>query len=320
MLALPGACGSFAAIGAEQKPGALRRRALGRTGLEVSERGFGGAGIGGNSFGAVSEADALDALAAAQEHGCNFVDTARIYGASELILGKFLRGRRHRWIVATKYSGQKAGMRATLEEQLERLQTDAVDLYQIHWVPKGNDGALYDELYSLRREGKARFVGVSASTGGDIDYVLAHTQIDTVQLPFSLLEPEPMLGCLARLREAGLGVIARSVLREGFLTGKFSAQRSFDPKTDVRSELKPEEQARRLSAVAKLRFLSEYDPSLASCAIRYALSFNGISTAIIGTKTREQADDNFLSRTGGTLPDAALSRIAAIQRLPRSVD
>jgi aryl-alcohol dehydrogenase-like predicted oxidoreductase len=305
---------------AARKSSGLRRRKLGRTGIEVSELGFGGAGIGGNSFGAVSEREAFDTLAAAHDLGCNFIDTARIYGQSELVLGKFLRKTRHRWIVATKYSGQKAGMRVTLEEQLTRLQVEAVDIYQIHWVPKGNDAELYDELYALRKEGKVRCVGVSASSHGDVDYVLARTQIDTVQLPFNLLEPEPMKSCVGRMEEAGLGVIARSVLREGYLTGKFKAAQAFDPQTDVRSALKTEEQARRLAEVEKFRFLQEYDASLTSCAIRYALSFAGISTAIIGTKTREQAAENFSGSNSGSLPEEALSRIATVQGALQRLD
>lgn len=122
----------------------MRTRPLGRTGLTVSERGFGAWAIGGASFGAVATDVALDALARAEELGCNFVDTAAVYGESEALLGRFLPGRRERWIVASKYSGQPQGMTALVDEQLQRLRTDRIELYQIHWAPRGRDEALYE--------------------------------------------------------------------------------------------------------------------------------------------------------------------------------
>src|SRR5437868_11127627 len=115
----------------------MQFRPFGGTGLKVSEVGFGSWGIGGEGYGAVARQESLNALARAEELGCNFVDTAMVYGDSEPLLGEFLQGRRSRWIVATKFSGQSEGMTATLEKQLQRLQTDAVDLYQLHWVPRG---------------------------------------------------------------------------------------------------------------------------------------------------------------------------------------
>jgi myo-inositol catabolism protein IolS len=274
----------------------------------------GGAGIGGTAFGAVSEREALGALEAAEECGCNFIDTARIYGDSERVLGQRLRTRRDHWIVATKYSGQKAGLRATLEEQLQRLGVDAVDVYQIHWVPRGRDAALYDELEAVRREGKARFIGASATTVDDVDEVLARPALDTIQLPFSLLQPEPMRSVLPRLRESGKGVIARSVLREGFLTGKFAADAAFDPKTDVRSGYSREEVARRVAQVRRLDFLEAHAESLTDAAIRYAISFDGVGTAIIGTKSAAQARQNFSAANANALPAKVLERVARIQK------
>ena len=293
--------------------GLLPRRRLGRTGLWVSAVGFGGAGIGGTAFGAVSQREALDALAVAEELGCNFIDTARIYGASELVLGQRLKTRRDHWIIATKYSGQKAGLRATLEEQLRRLNTDAVDLYQIHWVPRAKDEALYAELEAMKREGKARFIGVSGSTAEDVEEVLRRPALDTVQLPFSLLQPEPLRAALKALRKADRGVIARSVLREGFLTGKFSADTRFDPKTDVRGAYSQDEVAGRVAQVRKLEFLREYAGSLTEAAIRYTQSFEGVATAIVGTKNEGQARENFAAVNSVPLPKVALRRVARVQ-------
>jgi hypothetical protein len=96
------------------RSGAMPYRHFGATGLKVSELGFGAWAIGGKAYGAVDRQDSLKALARAEELGCNLVDTAMVYGDSELVLGEFLRGRRSRWVVATKYSFQPGGMTATL--------------------------------------------------------------------------------------------------------------------------------------------------------------------------------------------------------------
>src|SRR5262245_31561214 len=95
------------------KVGAMPYRLFGLTGLKVSEVSFGTAGIGGTAYGAIDRAESLRALARAEELGCNLADSSAIYGDSELVLGRFMRGRRSRWILATKYSYQPAGMTAT---------------------------------------------------------------------------------------------------------------------------------------------------------------------------------------------------------------
>src|SRR6476659_8917930 len=99
----------------------MRFRDFGKTGMRVSEVGFGAWGIGGD-FGRIDKRDALAALVRAEELGCNFVDTAAVYGDSEDILGEFLPSRRDRWFVATKYSGQAGGLQALAERQLKKMQ------------------------------------------------------------------------------------------------------------------------------------------------------------------------------------------------------
>ena len=147
--------------------GKMPYRRFGATGLKVSEIGFGAWGIGSQAYGAVAREDSLRALARAEELGCNLVDTAMVYGDSERVLGEFLKGRRSRWIVATKYSYQPAGMTATLEEQLRRLGTDVIDYYQLHSMPE--DDRIFEELFALKKAGKVRFVGVSLYSAHDIE-------------------------------------------------------------------------------------------------------------------------------------------------------
>jgi aryl-alcohol dehydrogenase-like predicted oxidoreductase len=241
------------------------------------------------------------------------VDTAMNYGDAELVLGEFLRGRRDKWIVATKYSGQKDGMAATLEQQLRRLQTDHIDFYQLHWVPKEGERHLYDELEQLKRAGKVRYIGVSLYNANDIDFVTDHARLDGVQLPLSLLDPLPFLARAKRLRDSGLGVIARSSLKEGFLTGKYRRDATFSDPADRRSKLSRDEIDRLLDQVDAMRFLEAGQSSMLLAAARYPLSFSEVSTVIMGTKNESQAASNFGLVPGHRLSPASLERVARVQ-------
>ena len=290
----------------------MNHRPFGRTGLQVSERGFGAWAIGGRAFGAVPASDALDALARAEEHGCNFVDTAAVYGESEALLGTFLRNRRDRWIVATKYSAQPEGMTALLEQQLQRLGTDYIDFHQIHWAPSASESGLYEELEALKRSGKVRFAGVSLKTLGEMQRVLAQPVIDGVQLPVSLLDPEPLMSALPLLRARQPAVVARSALRGGFLAGRYATDTRFEDANDQRSQWDSGRIARLAGQAAAFGFLGVEGGSLRESALAYPLSFPEVSTLIISCKNTAQVDDNLVDRPA--LDDAILARIAQTQR------
>jgi myo-inositol catabolism protein IolS len=291
--------------------GRMPYRRFGSTDLRVSEVGFGAWAIGGKAYGRVDRQDALRALARAEELGCNLVDTAMTYGDSELVLGEFLRGRRSRWIIATKYSYQPAGMTATLEQQLVRLGTDVIDFYQLHWPP--NDPRVYDELYRLRKAGKVRFVGASLYSARDIDRAIDHTSIDGVQLPFSLLDPDPFLRRVARLRQSGLAVLIRSTLKEGFLTGKFQRNATFPDLNDQRHTWSAAQIAAMVDEVERFRFLAADTGSMMRAAVAYPLSFPEVSAVLLGTKTAAQAESNFGEIPGARLRTQDLRRILAVQ-------
>ena len=293
--------------------GAMPYRRFGATGLQVSEIGFGAWAIGGKAYGAVDVKDSLRALARAEELGCNLVDTASatVYGDSELVLGEFLRERRSRWIVATKYSFQPEGMTATLEAQLKRLGTDAIDFYQLHWLP--GDPHLDDELYGLKKAGKVRFIGASIYAASDIDRVIDHLHLDGVQLPFSLLDPDPFLLRVDRLRQRGLAVLIRSALKEGFLTGKFRRDATFPDPNDQRHSWSAEKISRTFDEVERFRFLEADAGSLLRAAVAYPLSYPEVSSVLLGTKTAAQAESNFHEIPGARLSTPSLHRILTLQ-------
>ncbi len=290
----------------------MRYREFGRTGMEVSEVGFGAWGIGGD-YGKIDRKDALDALAKAEDLGCNFVDTASVYGDSELVLGEFLPSRRDRWLVATKYSGQDVGLIATAENQLKRMGIDIIDFYQIHWAPRDDRKHLYDDLYRLKESGKVRFVGVSLGSAEDTDYVLDNTEIDGFQVPCSLLTPLPYLARLERIRQSGVGVIVRSCLEGGFLTGKFTADATFPDPRDRRHKWSQEQIREIYEAAERFRFLEEEVGSMLAGAARYPLTFPETSTLILGTKSATQAETNFGQVPGEVLGERVLEKIHAVQ-------
>jgi aryl-alcohol dehydrogenase-like predicted oxidoreductase len=290
----------------------MRYREFGKTGMRVSEVGFGAWGIGG-AFGSMDRKDALSALARAEELGCNLVDTAGVYGDSEEILGHFLPARRDRWFVATKYSGQEGGLLALADRQLQKMGIEYIDFYQIHWAPRDEESHLYEALYQLKASGKARWIGVSLHTVEDIDYVLDRTQIDGFQIKFGLMDPQPFLTRRERLREAGVGIIVRSCLREGFLTGKFGPDATFTDERDQRSRWSREQIRETVEAAERFRFLEAMAGSMTVGAARYPLSFAETSTLILGTKSAAQADINFGQVPGDTLDAGTLERIERIQ-------
>lgn len=292
----------------------MQYRTLGKTKLRISETGFGSWAIGGESYGTVDKAESLRALAVAEELGCNFIDTAAVYGESESVIGEFLQGRRDRWILASKYSGRNVSLTETVEQQLKRLNTDVIDIYQIHWVPRDDGASLYEELYRLKREGKLRFVGVSLYSINDIDYVVDRTQLDTIQLQCNLLDPLPYVPRLGKIQQSGLGVIVRSSFKGGFLTGKYNREAVFSDSNDQRSQISRAELNTLLDHVEAMKFLEQDNGSLALAAARYPLSFAPTSTVILGTKTEAQARFNFGEVPGGKLSHENLQRILTVQK------
>ena len=292
----------------------LLLRAFGSTGITVSERSFGAWAIGGTSYGAVDASVAMSALIRAEELGCNFVDTAAVYGESETLLGQFLPSRRERWIVASKYSGQTQGMTSLVEEQLRRLRTDRIDFYQIHWAPRGKDEHLYHELEMLKRDGKIRFCGVSLRSAADIDQVLAHSCIDGVQICLSLLDPGPLVARLALLRARAPAIIARSVLKAGFLTGKYDENATFTDPVDQRHEWSRERIRDTARQAREFGFLADATGTLHAAAIAYPLSFSEVSTVVLSSKNVEQAEANFGSGVPASLSTDLLARIECTQR------
>jgi aryl-alcohol dehydrogenase-like predicted oxidoreductase len=294
--------------------GAMQFRVLGRSGIKVSEVSFGGLQLARQVRTPEARQDALNALARAEELGCNLVDTASVYWDSELVIGEFMQGRRDRWLISTKYSGQEAGLEATLESQLRRLRTDAVDIYMIHWAPSPQGAHdLYEALYRIRDAGKARLVGVSLENINHIRTVLQETDIDVFMVPHNLLEPDPFVAGLDIIREKQPGVIVRSSLYGGLLTGKYRRDHLFTDPLDQRKDWSSEKVAAAVDKLEQFRFLENVAGSTTLGAARYPLAWPEASTVLIGTRTLAQAEENFSSIAGRPLPANIVQQVQETQ-------
>jgi aryl-alcohol dehydrogenase-like predicted oxidoreductase len=287
----------------------MEYRTLGRTGLRVSAIGL-GTMVHAGHFGPMKDEESLAAIDAALDLGVNFIDTSDAYGAgySETLLGQALKGRRDKIILATKggniMTGPERGktnfsadyIGRVMDESLERLQTDFVDVYQLHNpnVDVIRNGDVWKLLERRKQEGKVRHYGVSINK---IDEALAALEgglSDTIQLEYNLLVQEPAEKVFPLAQKKNVAIIARVPLRRGLLTGKLKPedQQRFQ-KDDVRArnfagDVFPKE----LAKVEKLRFLEKPGRSLAQAAIAFCLAHPAVRVVIPGARDGRQAREN----------------------------
>ena len=313
----------------------MRYRTLGSTGIRVSEIGFGTWGLGGNAQGAVAygatrDEESIAALRAACERGVNFFDTADFYGFghSEKVLGEALRGRRDQAVIATKgglldASGAQdfspAHLRRALEASLQRLGTDYVDLYQLHSPPidlLARQPEILDGLEDLRREGKVRAYGASVRSPDEGLVAVEQLGLRCIQTNFSLVDQRALQnGLLERCARLGVGVIGRTPLSFGFLTGQYSAATKFDAH-DHRNRWSAEQRERWANALGKFvaALGSRSSQTPAQLALRFCLSFPALSTVIPGMLTEAHVAENSAASDLGALDAADIAALVEVYR------
>ena len=308
----------------------MRYRPLGRTGIQVSPSCLGSMmfGAGGNP----DRDETTRIIHKALDAGINFIDTADAYsrGESEEIVGRALKGRRDSVVLSTKVyhpmgndTNQRGGSRRwitrAVEDSLRRLQTDYIDLYQLHRpVPDTDIEETLSVFSDLMRAGKVRAIGTSTFPAADIveaQWVaerrgLARFRIE--QQPYSILNREIERATLPICQRYGMGVSAWSPLAKGLLTGKYRKGRPQPDTLRAKHFPKLMSDPRSLEVVDQLIPLAENaGMSLTHMALAFVLAHPGITSAIIGPRTMEQFDD-LLAGAGVTLDDALLDRIDEI--------
>jgi aryl-alcohol dehydrogenase-like predicted oxidoreductase len=312
----------------------MEYRPLGRTGVQVSKFCLGTMMFG--AWGNPDHDDSTRIIHAALEAGVNFVDTADVYsaGESEEIVGKALRGRRDDVVLATKFfmpmgedPNQRGGSRrwimSEVENSLRRLNTDYIDLYQVHRPDLAVDveetlGALTD----LVQQGKVRYIGSSSYSGSQIveaQWTARERNLQrfrTEQPPYSLLVRGIELDVLPTAQRHGMCILTYSPLAGGWLSGSWSAESS--PTSPARQRLAarfdmslPENQ-RKLEAVEQLQQVADdAGLSMIELAIAFVVNHPGVTSAIIGPRTIEQLDSQ-LPAADVVLDAAVLDRIDEI--------
>jgi len=288
----------------------MRTRTLGHTDLQVPVICFGCWAIAGDSiWGPQDERDAITAMHEAIDHGLNFFDTAEGYGAgdSEELLGRGLSDRRDRVILATKASPSHHApddLKRACEASLQRMQTDYLDLYQLHWpsreVPFGDTWGAMQELID---EGKVRFGGVSNFGPRDLDALLQHGRPASDQVAYSLLFRAIEYEIAPKCAAEGISILCYSSIMQGLLAGKYATPdevpdgraRSRHFSTDRPQARHGEEGAEELTfeTIAQIREIArEIGEPMHRVAIAWPIEQPAVGSVIVGIRNPEQARDN----------------------------
>jgi aryl-alcohol dehydrogenase-like predicted oxidoreductase len=296
----------------------MEQRSLGREGPAVSAIGFGAWPIGGG-MGAVEESAAIATIHAALDHGITFIDTAEMYRGSEAIVGKALAGgRREKAFLATKVSGNYTPerIRTAMENSLRALQTDHVDLYQIHWwedrVPIEEGMAAME---ALRQAGKTRFIGVSNFNVAQMEAARAAAPFRSLQPRYNLVDRDIEAEIAPYCEREGIGILVHSPLAKGLLTGRYQPGHVFPP-DDERSRFPrfQGETFRRFCEMGERLRQEVAEPrglTLVQLAIGWTLRLPAVSVCLVGAKSPEQVKEH-VGAQGWRLTDEELRRINAI--------
>lgn len=328
----------------------MRMRRLGKTGLEVSEIGFGCWAIGGNAYGKVDDRESLEALETAWSGGVNFFDTADTYGEghSESLLAKFLKGKpRDQVLIATKAgwdfypedlkqccatadSGPRNSgghrknfdsdyLRFACEQSLSRLGVDHIDLYQLHnpALEQIRSGDPVSALETLKREGKIRAIGISVHREEEALAAIEDPRVESLQVIFNILDQRMAEHVFAEAEKRNVGMIAREPLASGLLTGKYPPSHEF-PKTDHRRRWSSEKREWDWQKVQVIRhvlgnLLAVGDSGRAAqAALEFVLSFPAITSVIPGAKTKTQVLNHRDAVSAPFLSESDRTRLRAL--------
>ena len=313
----------------------MQYRTLGRTGIEVSEIGYGAWGIGGSQWGGADDDQSVEALHRAIDLGVNFIDTALAYGdgRSERLVGRVVRERPETVHVATKvppkngvwparqgvpveevYPGEY--VRECASRSLENLGLEQIDVLQLHvwndeWTGRGD---WLEAVEQLRSSGQVRFFGISINDHQPANGVrlVESDAVDTVQVIYNVFDQSPEDELFPACRERDVGVIARVPLDEGGLTGRIGPDTEF-PDDDFRSHYFRGDRKRQLEEHVQgiVADLGIGEDALAETALRFLLSEPTVSTVIPGMRSLRNVERNVAVSDGRGLPDEQRRKLRA---------
>jgi len=300
----------------------MKKRTLGKTGVEISEVGLGTWQLGSADWGVVDENDALAILRTAVETGVNLLDTADVYGlgVSEQVIGKFLKDTQETVHVATKlgrvYCVETGGWpekftldmaRKATQQSIKNLGVDSIFLQQWHCVPTEmmRDGHVFDILETIKKEGLIQHWGCSVETVEEAHICMAHPGCASLQVIYNIFRQRLTDEVLPMAKQNNVGILARVPLASGLLSGKFKKDHKFD-ESDHRNYNQGGKAFNAGETFAGVPFdtgvecveeirqiLSGIDgASLAQLALRWILDHDGVSTVIPGATKLDHARSN----------------------------
>jgi aryl-alcohol dehydrogenase-like predicted oxidoreductase len=315
----------------------MEYRELGRTGWKISTISFGAWAIGGQAWGGVDDATSLEALHRAVDLGVNFFDTADVYGDghSERLLARLRKERRDAIAVATKAGRRldphtaagynRTNLTAFVERSLRNLETDALDLLQLHCPPPEvyDSAEVFGVLDGLVDAGKVHHYGVSVETVAEAMAAIAWPNVQSVQIIFNMFRLKPAERFFAAAAARKVGILARVPLASGLLAGRmkpdsaFAAgdHRNFNRRGeafDVGETFSGVDYATGLEAVEELRPLVPPGASLAQLALRWILMFPEVTAAIPGARSPAQVEEN---AAAAELPPLTAETMAKVRKV-----
>ncbi len=322
----------------------MNTRFLGRTGVRVSELCFGAMTFGGKGYwtgiGQVQQKEADELVNLAMDGGINFFDTADVYseGLSEQILGKALGSKRKDKVLATKVRGRvgtgpndvgltRKHIMDACDASLKRLGTDYIDLYQVHsYDPRTAIEETLRALDDLVRAGKVRYIGVSNFTGWQLMKALAISEKQnlerfvTLQAFYSLIARDLENELVPLSLDQNLGILPWSPLGGGFLTGKYRRGKQRPDgarRTDPTNQFLQFDEEKGFDIVDELEKIAKnHGATITQAALNYLLRKPGVTSVIIGAKTREQLQDN-LKTTDWEMTTEEVARLDGLSKPPR---
>jgi len=308
----------------------MKRRVLGNNGPEVSALGLGCMGMS-EFYGPTDDAESIDTIHRALELGCNFLDTADMYGPfkNEQLVGRAVDGNRDKYFIATKFGNQRGEdgsflgvngrpeyVRKACDDSLRRLGTSHIDLYYQHRVDKTVPiEETVGAMAQLVREGKVRYIGLSEASVTTLRRANAVHRVTALQTEYSLFSRDVEVEILPACRELGIGFVAYSPLGRGLLTGAIPSREQLS-KDDIRLTRQPrfdqQNLDRNLETVQLLRDIArEKNITPAQLALAWVLHQGPDIVPIPGTKHRTRLEENCAAVDIGLTADD-LARIDAV--------
>lgn len=304
----------------------MELRTLGRSEVKVTPMAFGAWAIGGWMWGGAEESEAIKAIQAAFHQGITTIDTAPVYGfgSSEEIVGKAMQGiRRDSYQVLTKFGmnwktqqgepffdttdnegkpfkmhkwASKERVMQECDDSLRRLETDYIDLYQIHWPD--NSTPIHETFEAVQRlieQGKVRAAGVCNYTTPLVDEALKTIQLASNQVPYSLINRDVEKEIIPQAVNSGMSIIPYSALQRGLLTGKIKPGHKFN-EGDTRegNRFYTDENIRRTNELLQQikPVADKYKASLTQVVINWTINQPGIGCVLVGARNEQQVKDN----------------------------